>query len=483
MSRLFFAILFFCALCRANPLGEYLRQAQESHPSLVAERALVEQSVRSHEEVAEFLDPTLYGSLGGASHLRDLPVEPSAYDATDVSDSLEGQAGVLIPVKGGAYLTAGGIYRRWFEPDESPDDLSQHLLGVKLQIPLMRDRGFALYGYRRAAALAEVHAALHQLQDAEQRVRREVTQAFIRLCAAQADCQVWHDATARFQRIHREASDMAGLKAIPDYQVQTALRELQGGLADEDSARQSLENARIALGQSMGLRDAVAPAEECSPEALLQAAREASSEVPVLDQETLRRRGSYLVLLDQREKAEAEAAREAESRKDQLSLNAGVTWQAESRQGALSSYRIASEHNWGGEVMLVWSRPLDYTGPEAALARASARLEELDARREALAVEITGEIRIAQLRVEGARRRLEMVASGVEAARKTLEAEQERFRLGESTSAIVLDAQKELNNILLRQNSTAAELLLAQSELAYALGYPTRSGTLEVPSN
>ena len=125
--------------------------------------------------------------------------------------------------------------------------------------------------------------------------------------------------------------------------------------------------------------------------------------------------------------------------------------------------------------MVVWSRPLDYAGGDARLARAAATLDEIDARIEALAVQLTAELRGAELRVQASRRTLEMILKGVEAARKALEAEQERFRLGESTSAIVLDAQKELNNMTLRQSAAAAELLAAYAELQYALGYPPKT--------
>ncbi len=474
-------LFIFCVsalVCLGNPLGELLRQASETHPALVAERAVVEQTLRRHEELAEYLDPSLYGAVGGATRIRDVPGAPLGYDTVDSANALEAQGGIRIPVEAGAVVSVGGVFRRWFEPDAPYDSLYQHCLGVNLQVPLWQDRGFALYGHRRAAALASCSGAIHRLQQVEQQVRRQVEAAYIRFCAAEADCLVWGDATERFRRLYQEASQLASLKAIPEYQVQTALRELQGGLADGEAARQARENAALALGQALGLRES-REVKTCTSEELLQAAlslpvQEESGEIPA----ALERRGSYLAIQDDQRVAEAEAALEEEYRKDQVTLQAGVTWQGDSSGGPMGSYREVTDHHWGGEVLLVWSRPLDYTGPEAAVARMVARRQELSARLEVQAVEIAGEIRGAQLRVSGARRRLSLVCEGVQAARKTLEAEQERFRLGESTSAIVLDAQKELNNILLRQNATAAELLLAYAELQYALGYPREAPLL-----
>ena len=478
MKKSTLPILVVSALvCLGNPLGELLRQASETHPALVAERAVVEQTLRSHEELAEFLDPALYGAAGGATRIRELPGAPLGYDTVDSANALEAQAGVRIPVEAGAVVSVGGVFRRWFEPDAPYDSLYQHLLGVNLQVPLWQDRGFALYGHRRAAALAACSGAIHRLQQAEQQVRRQVEAAYIQLCVAEADCLVWGDATERFRRLHQEAGQLAELKAIPQYQVQTALRELQGGLADEAAAHQGRESAVLALGQAMGLREPQ-QARACTSEELLEAALALPSWEEPTVAAALERRGSYLALKDEGRVVESEAALEAERRKDQVTLQAGVTWQGDSSSAPLASYRESTDHHWGGEVLLVWSRPLDYTGPEAALARLESRRREVSSRLETKAVEIVGEIRGAQLRLEGARRRLSLVREGVQAARKTLEAEQERFRLGESTSAIVLDAQKELNNILLRQNATAAELLLAYSELQYALGYPQETPLL-----
>ena len=479
MKRSTYSIyLLLVSVCLGNPLGELLRLASERHPVLLAERAVVEQAFRSHEELAEYLDPVLYGAAGGATRIRDLPIAPVGYDTVSMGNVLEGQAGVRIPLESvGAVVSAGGAFRRWFSPEAPYDSQYQHLLGVNLQVPLGQDRGFALYGHRRAAALASCSAAVHRLQQAEQQVRREVEAAYIRLCVAEADCLVWGDATERFRRLHQEAGQLAELKAIPQYQVQTALRELQGGLADEAAAHQGRESAALALGQAMGLREPQ-QARACTSEELLEAALALPSWEEPTVAAALERRGSYLALKDEGRVVESEAALEAERRKDQVTLQAGVTWQGDSSSAPLASYRESTDHHWGGGGLLVWSRPLDYTGPEAALARLESRRREVSSRLEAKAVEIVGEIRGAQLRLEGARRRLSLVREGVQAARKTLEAEQERFRLGESTSAIVLDAQKELNNILLRQNATAAELLLAYSELQYALGYPQETPLL-----
>lgn len=445
--------------------------ALENSPVLKAERAVVMQASSEYDEIAEFLDPALYAAGGAASRLRSLPLNPAGYAKVGAHDAIEGQTGVLVPIEGGAYVSAGGVFRRWFDPDDGFDRMNQHLLGVNVQIPLLRDRGFALYGHRRAAAAARHLAAVNRLAAQWNLVRRDVESTYISLCLAEANLRVRVEATKRFERLHRDASELARLKTIPDYQVQTALRDLQTGREDQIAAEQGRDAAMLELSRAVGA-ESLSDNLVCNSEDFLKAAQELV-EVPDSNVEkAMETRGDALALDFDRQAVEAEQALEEESRRDQINLNMGVNWQGDSERGPFGAYRESTDHNWGGEVMVVWTRPLDYTGETARLRKAEARIGEIAARKEALRVQVTAEIRTAEVRCRAAIRRLRLVGEAVKAAQSTLEAEQERFRLGESTSAIVLDAQKELNNILLRQSAAAAEVLQANAELQYALGYP-----------
>lgn len=471
MGRISLVILLLAATLFGNELGDFLRQAEENHPALVAQRAVLEQLYQQSEEVKEFLDPSLYAGAGGSSRLWAQPVSPASYRTPDAENSLEGQAGVLVPIKQGAYLSVGGELRRWFNPDGDYDSMYQHLLGARVKIPLLRDRGFSIYGYHRAIALANYAAGVYRLQDVEQTVRRDVELAYIAFCVAVANREILQDATERFQRIYEESDELAQSKTIPEYQVHTARRDLQIGMEDLVISEQTLSSAKVLLASAVGLR-ALEREPECSIASFLQAAMELT-EMPAGDIETAQQnRGEYQALLCDIEGAQAQNALEEESRKDDVSLNLGVAWKGDSDEGMMSSYRIVTDHHWGGEVMVAWSRPLDYTGTDARRAQAVARMTELKARLEAESVRITAELRSAQFRFEAAQKRMAFIHEAVSAAQATVDAEQERFRLGESTSTIVLDAQKVLNSTLLRQNTVAAELLTAYAELQYALGYP-----------
>ena len=75
------------------------------------------------------------------------------------------------------------------------------------------------------------------------------------------------------------------------------------------------------------------------------------------------------------------------------------------------------------------------------------------------------------LNYQAAIKRLELVSHGINAAKQNLAAGQERFRLGETTSSIVTDAQKDLTTILKRRVGAAADLMRARANFNYAIGY------------
>ena len=470
-NKIFIAIICGSLLSFGNELGDLLEQAFAAHPSIAAQRALVEQSVAQHREVSEFLDPTLYAAGGYGSQLRGLPLAPSGYSRVGAEDSLEAQAGVLVPVEGGAYLSAGGVTRRWLHPDDYEDPFYQHLVGVNLQVPLWRDRGFALLGCRQRAALAAVGAATERLRGAVQEVRHAVEQSYIDACSAQNAYQITQGATRRFERLNAEARELADLKTIPEYQYTETVRDLQNGREDEEVARNAQATALVALAAAMGVREGVA-ALAWTQEEFLAAAQEAPLPDFTLDAEAaMERRGEPNALRNDREQAQAQYEQLLEEHRDQLTLNLGVNWQDDSRRGPFSASYGSSPHHWGGEVMVVWTRPLDYTGTSARAAQFEARLRELDALLERQAVAIAAELRTAELRLRTARTRLALVSAGVEAARQTVAAEQERFKLGEGNSHAVLEAQKNLTATLLRQNAAATELLKALSDYNFASGY------------
>lgn len=453
-------------------LEDLLQLAWADNPQIKAQCALVDQALAAHREVLEFLDPTLFAAGGYGSQLRGLPLNPAGYTQVGAEDSLEAQGGVLVPVKGGAYLAAGAVTRRWTNPPDYRDPLYQHLVGVRLQIPLWRDRGFALLGCRERAALAAYRATHERMVGKVMEVRHNVELAYIDACSAKNAYQITQGATHRFERLNQEARELADLKTIPEYQYTETVRDLQNGREDEEIARNAQLTSLVALSAAVGIREPLAEL-QCTSEEFLASA--ATAELPdfTIDVEVaMEFRSEPCALRNDREQVQAQYEQVLEEHRDQITLNVGLNWMDDSRRGLFSESYGSASRNWGFDAMISWSRPLDYTGADARMAQFQAKLDELDAQLEAQRVAIAAELRSAQLRLEAARRRLELVNAGVEAARQTVAAEQERFKMGEGNSHAVLEAQKNLTATLLRQNSATAELLRALSDYHYACGYP-----------
>ncbi|MBP5300177.1 MAG: TolC family protein [Victivallales bacterium] len=455
-----------------DELAGLVGRALSCNPAVHAQEAVAAQLLAEHDEVREFLDPSLYLSAGYASQLRALPMTPAGYARNGAEDSLEAQAGVLVPVEGGAYLSAGGVTRRWFHPDDYRDPFYQHLLGVNLQVPLWRDRGFALLGFRQRAALAAYHAALERLRGTAQTVRHAVEQAYITACNAKNAYQITQGATKRFERLNAEARELADLKTIPEYQYTETVRDLQNGREDEEVARNAQATALVALSAAIGDGVQLSDLQITYDDFLGSVSAVEMPDFSMSAEQAMDVRGEARALRDEREQALAHYEQMLEERRDQVALNLGVNWQDDSRRGPFSASYESTRHHWGFEAMVTWTRPLDYTGAEARAAQYQARLAQLDSLLEGQRIAIAADLNTSKLRVESARERLKLVNDGVEAARQTVAAEQERFKLGEGNSHAVLEAQKNLTAILLRQNNAATELLRALSDYHFACGYP-----------
>lgn len=490
MKRLWLFTLFLPVLLFGNELSDLLREALTANPGLAAQSAVCEQQLQQYRELAEFLDPSVYAAAGYGSQLRSLPIAPPAYSRVGVADSAEAAAGVLVPIEGGAYVSAGALSRRWFDPEVGFDPMYQHLLGINVQVPLLKDRGFAGYSLKRQAAEAALGAAQRQLMAMENDLRFAVEQAYITALEAKCNYAISKDATRRFERLDEEAQELSRLKTIPAYQRQETMRDLQTGREDEETARNLAELRLVELALAMGVETpraelAVSAEEFLSASAELpesvsaeiaQALEETQQQEPVDSSsdwtaQAIAARHEVAMIAFQRRQAEAEYEQTLDAQKDSLNLDFGVTWQGDSNRGPLPQYRYHTEHNWGAEVRLTWTRPFGKTGDTARAARFQERLKELDAQRRVRSVSIAAEIKSAQLRYSSARRRLELVSTGIAAAEATLQAEQERFRLGEGSSNEVLDAQKNLTQIRQRLAAATGELLRAHSAFQYAVGY------------
>lgn len=469
-----FSSLAFAANEVSTPIaadGEFsslLDRALEANPRVLAARCQVEQAIERHEELLGFFDPKLFAASGKSERARGVPGGTGWTSVTDGSHELT--AGVEVPLQPGVYITAGSAERFLFDGGGVYDHLYQTLLGVRLRVPLMRDRSFAQFDLSRARALAEYNAEMCDLVGVMQSLRHEVEKAYIEAYATLASYEVSQKATERFSVLLEQARELARLKVVPAYQVFPAEMELTLRREEEAQARQVHEVSLVNLQRQVGDGEPVALA--FGADRLVKAASGlgAISEVNVED--ALERRGAYLGLRHQVDAARADLARAMDDQRPDLSVNAGVTWRGEDAHQPLGDEAILNDEQVGGEVVVVWQRPLLHRAAESQASQARARARELKHQMASGRTAVQADMQSARQTYTTLMERLKLLDRAREAAQQTVTAEDERFRLGEGTSRNALDAQKDLTNALNRQARAAADILRALADYRYAAGYP-----------
>ncbi|OGV74235.1 MAG: hypothetical protein A3K19_14220 [Lentisphaerae bacterium RIFOXYB12_FULL_65_16] len=448
-------------------LAELVAAALSGNPRVQAARHRVDQMLAKHEATFGFLDPSMFAATGYAQRSRGTPGASGFTALTD--NALDNQAGVQTPLRPGAYLAVGGAERLLTEPGDGSNQQYQSLASARLRIPLLRDRGFRLWDSEQAMAVAEYNQEVSQFTAAIQQLRWEIELAYIAVLEAAEIRSSAHDATVRLSALLNETKELVRLKVVPEYQLHPTVMEKSLREEEEISAKDGYEQALIRLRQVVGGGGAVAVSSGVG--ALVEWAAgvtlSESDDVAV----AMATRGDSQAILNQVEFSHAELGRAEENLRSDLDLNLGTSWQGESPNNPFGGGRALSGHHMGGDMTLVWSKTLGLRRERAEVHRLESRIAELMASLAQMRDLAVAEIAAARLAYQSAQDRLRAVEGATEAARKEMEAEEERFRLGEGRSRQVLDAQQDLNGVSQRRTHIAAALLRAHSSYRRATGY------------
>lgn len=447
-------------LLAASATGEELRilteRAWARDPAMTAAGERVTQAEAGYEGQAGFFDPRAAAAAGYADQalgLYGLSWNPRDADP----DGGMIHAGVEKAFLPGFYAGVGASRQEWAA--DEPEDGETTRVGARLRIPLLRNRGFGPWRARISRTEAELGAArAHRLAIA-QRIETEVEIRYTDLLLARAQADVAKAATARADQLVRESEDRVRLRESADYQSHAARLEAARRREEESFEQRGVDAARLRLEELTG--DGVAG------DGSLEGLAGNRDPLPAPPQSPLERRGD---LLEQLWACAAQEARLAEARdglRHDLSLEGGVGWEG---GGGFDGSNGADENPVGGDVSLVWRHALGDRASRAEVRTQSARLRELlalalEAERKALT-----EAEVARKEYLAAVERLGWIGSAADSARAALSAEEERFRLGEGASRTVLDAQKDLTDVLKRRNEILADALRARARHRAACG-------------
>jgi outer membrane protein TolC len=421
------------------------------------------QAEAAHQATGEFLDPkttATAGRLHGAATAAPLLGTPSGLPTPD---SYGAAAAVEVPIQPGVYAGAGVSEQYLLNPPESADTSYRTLVGAQIRIPLLQDRGFSLWRLKAARMKELQMAAEAHLQETRQVVRHAVELAYYAYLTEVANATTSKSATDRAHQLLKEAEELVRLKVVPEYQLAPARLELALRREEFCAANQAVDNARLRLIQILG----TTPSIQLTTNSNALTDRATDIKLPELDSASLSfaARGAISEITA----LSAAAATETRSLNEQLRPDLGLSlsgvWATD------DSTFVSDNGDSSAAAVLVWTRPWSQTGARARLRESRAREAQLAAARRELQNQLTTDLATAKRDFTGAGERLKEISIAVDQARRTLEAESERFRLGEGRSRNVLDAQNDLTKAYRARNSVVWALLKGHSDFRFATGY------------
>jgi cobalt-zinc-cadmium efflux system outer membrane protein len=454
---------------RADELAHLVSLAFRYSPVLQAARAGVGQADAAREAADEFLDPATLAAGGRTTGSTAPPLlgDPAGLP---LADAYGASARVEVPLQPGVYAGAGVSEQYLLNPPTTDDHLYRTVAGAQLRIPLLQDRGFNLWKQDRARLSGLREAALARLLEAFQTVRHAVEQAYIDYLEALANAATSASATDRALHLLQEAEELVRLKVVPEYQLAPARLEVALRREEARTADQAIDTARLRLVQVLG---GAAPGPLSTNTAVLidLAAGARLPAVPVAER-AFASRGAAREL-ESLARAAAATTRALDDRlRPDLSLTVRGVWQAEDASAPPGDGVLAEgADEASAAAVLVWTRPWHQTGPRARRREARAREQELAELHREVVERLAADLAAAHREFTGARQRFEEITTAVEQARRSLEAEAERFRLGDGRSRNVLDAQNDLTKTHRTRNAIMAALLRGHSDYLYAAGY------------
>lgn len=419
-----------------------------------------------------FFDPVL--RAGGGRHEAPTAI-PSATPGTQLgSQAYTLQAGVASALRPGAYLSIGMANDSVIDDDASLDGSYRNRGGIRLDVPLLRDRGFARWKLELAEATftekAEAFLLLHTMQV----LRRDVATTYVNGLQAAANALESTNATRRAKALLNESRQRVELTVLPEYQLHSAALEVALRQEEERTAdRQRVEHL-VQLNQLCGTN--VSHAASLNATDLLQWATYCLTTPPPRPAlvKTCRRRGDFLAQQQTILAAEANLGQTQQTLKSDLSLSISTGWVVDEETG--TDIDDADDSDVGTEIALTWRRPLWQREAQAKKKAQRARVFEQEQTLVTIRQRIEAEIETAAVRLETAKMRFQLTLEAVKAADRALQSERDRFGLGEGRSRNVLDAQKDLTTTVRRRNGAAADLIRAVIDFEYA------TGTAELPT-
>lgn len=447
---------------------EILCVTATNHPSVLAARDELAALGEDRRSLDGFYSPAL--SLAGG--LSSGPVESeTAGLASPVSASeaaLDGSA--RIPVRSGAYIGLGASHRKLDSSGMAPS-YWQTSAGMRLEAPLLRNRGFAAQRALERQGDARMAMGLGNWGNTLALAQRDALAAFAYELYSGAVLEQYEKALRRVEILLEESRERVGLKTMAEYQLYPTEMEVRFKLDDVRKCAAAYTNAHKALELAAGgVRTPYAE----SPLLLRWAKMCVGADLDSVASSLARRHPA--IEAAEAEVAQLEAKRDelGDSAKSSLGFSAFAGVKSDSRARDADGALRTDDASY--EAALVWSRPFSFEGEEASLRASAHRLAASRRRLVRLRSEIETEKELCKALFLAASERFGASYEAVEYASKALMAETERLSLGEGGSRNVLDAQSDLTDAEGRSNQAAYDVIVSFLDYLVAAGVPLESG-------
>lgn len=439
--------------------------AATNHPGVAAARHSFEASVHDISALESFYAPSFSSAIGfgkGPSSAPETGLSPY------LSENASGvQGGLLLPVRGGAYIGAGLAQRRLDSALPDGGAAWQSVAGARMSVPLLRDRGFATQKAREQVAAADSAAMSCAVDSVVSDVCHASARAFAYELYAAALFDQHLKALYRVTSLQTETAERVKLRTMAAYQVFPAEMEVQFKFDDVRQAAAVYTNAHNSLELSVGgvslpyLKASLLGewATACATADVSRITAERGSIRPEVLQAHLAVQAS-----------EARERELAQSVRSDLSFSAGVGYRGENPDFGFGNDNLLSDEKAGVDAAIVWSRPLSFDAEDAKFRAARARTASLRNESRRIEIAVAAECREAEALFKSAVDRLETVSRAVDLAEKVLQSEADRLGLGEGSSRNVLDAQTDLTSAEGRANLAAYDVVCSFLDLMLALG-------------
>ena len=469
-------------------LLQAIGSALSHHPQLEAQQAQIEISQGAKEVEASIFDPTFQGGLA-QNFTTAPPLIPDSLLAVGPGTDMINETNLSVSgtklYRDGISITPSYQITRDVDSYYYPGGYNNSILGVTVNIPLLRRRGSKVVAAPERAAEIEIQAAQHDLQFLLASIANTVAQDYWQLVGAYRNLDVALSAESRGHVYVENTQALIDADHVPRSDLNEVRANLTERTATRIAAQNSLVSARQQLALAMGL----------SAEEIVQPLGDPGDDFPFVPevpgisetqaslqrdlQQALLHRADYQAAVIRKQKVLILLAPAQDALKPALNLSLGGGYEGLRGGRSTGDVLVSPFSGLRGPTVsggVTYSYPFGNHAALGGLQQALANIRQADVSIQELARNISQTTTVAVNSVNSAVLRVVKARLTVGLAQEALTGAREKYRGGFGSVVEILQFEDRLNSALAEQVQAQLDYALALTQYRFAVG------TL-VPSN